>query len=99
MFSNFWYDSPASRLATIYLEQAPVYLYSFDHVSENFETDRESTFERLINVLGAFHGVDEVFLFEKEPRFLETRKDRNWQLDKRVTEIFGDLIVNFLKYE
>lgn len=71
----------------MYLEQAPVYLYSFDHVSENFVTDR------------AFHGIDEVFLFEKEPRFLETHKDKNWQLDSRVTEIFADLIVNFLKYD
>ncbi|KAI6191417.1 COesterase domain-containing protein [Aphelenchoides bicaudatus] len=87
MYSHFWYDAPAARLATHYLEHAPVYVYSFDHVSENFDTDR------------AFHGVDEIFLFEKEPRFLETHKDKNWQLDKRVTEIFSDLIVNFLKYD
>lgn len=45
-----------------------------------------------------FHGCDEVFLFNVEPRFLKTRKDRNWQIDKRVTEIFVDLIVNFLKF-
>ncbi|CAD5229531.1 unnamed protein product [Bursaphelenchus okinawaensis] len=87
MYSHFWYDAPASRLANYYSKQVPVYMYSFDHVSENFLTDR------------AFHGVDEVFLFEKEPRFLETRKDRNWQLDKRVTEIFAELIINFLKYD
>ncbi|KAI6173772.1 COesterase domain-containing protein [Aphelenchoides besseyi] len=86
MYSHFWYDAPASRLATAYAEQSPVFLYSFDHVSENFETDR------------AFHGIDEIFLFEKEPRFLEARKDKNWQLDRRVTEIFADLIVNFLKH-
>ena len=49
--------------------------------------------------LGAFHGIDEIFLFDVEPRFLVTHKDQNWQLDKRVTEIFADLIVNFLKYE
>uniref|UniRef100_A0A1I7Y531 COesterase domain-containing protein n=1 Tax=Steinernema glaseri TaxID=37863 RepID=A0A1I7Y531_9BILA len=47
---------------------------------------------------GAFHGADEIFLFEIEPRFLTTRRDRNWQIDRRVTEIFADLIVNFLKY-
>lgn len=41
MYSHFWYDAPAARLANIYLEQAPVFLYSFDHVSENFETDRK----------------------------------------------------------
>ncbi|CAD5229511.1 unnamed protein product [Bursaphelenchus okinawaensis] len=80
MYSHFWYDAPASRLANYYSKQVPVYMYSFDHVSENFLTDNE------------------VFLFEKEPRLLETRKDRNWQLDKRVTEIFAELI-NFLKYD
>lgn len=43
MYSHFWYDAPASRLATYYVKQnAPVFLYSFDHVSENFyDTDRE----------------------------------------------------------
>ncbi|TKR82261.1 hypothetical protein L596_016008 [Steinernema carpocapsae] len=40
MFSHFWYDAPTSRLATYYAKQkVPVFLYSFDHVSENFETD------------------------------------------------------------
>lgn len=29
---------------------------------------------------------------------MTTRKDRNWQLDRRVIEVFADLIVNFLKY-
>uniref|UniRef100_A0A915EIW6 Carboxylesterase type B domain-containing protein n=1 Tax=Ditylenchus dipsaci TaxID=166011 RepID=A0A915EIW6_9BILA len=88
MFSHFWYDAPASRLATYYAKQeVPVFLYSFDHVSENFETNR------------VFHGCDEIFLFDVEPRFLITRKDKNWQLDQRVTEIFADLIVNFLKYD
>ena len=88
MYSHFWYDAPASRLANYYVKQrVPVYLYSFDHVSENFNTDR------------AFHGCDEIFLFEIEPRFLVTRKDKNWQLDKRVTEIFAEMIVNYLKYE
>uniref|UniRef100_A0AC35GXD9 Carboxylesterase type B domain-containing protein n=1 Tax=Panagrolaimus sp. PS1159 TaxID=55785 RepID=A0AC35GXD9_9BILA len=87
MYSHFWYDAPASRIATYYVKQKePVYLYSFDHISENFETDR------------AFHGCDEIFLFEIEPRFLITHRDKNWQLDKRVTEIFAEMIVNFLKY-
>lgn len=37
MYSHFWYDAPISRLATYYAKQkVPVYLYSFDHVSENF---------------------------------------------------------------
>ncbi|KAI1730492.1 carboxylesterase family domain-containing protein [Ditylenchus destructor] len=88
MFSHFWYDAPAARLSTYYSRQeVPVFLYSFDHVSENFETDR------------VFHGIDEIFLFDVEPRFLVTRRDKNWQLDQRVTEIFADLIVNFLKYD
>jgi hypothetical protein len=40
MFSHFWFDSPTARLATYYARQEmPVFLYSFDHVSENFETD------------------------------------------------------------
>ncbi|VDN51968.1 unnamed protein product [Dracunculus medinensis] len=86
MFSHFWYDAPASRLATYYAKGgAPVYLYSFDHISENFEYDR------------AFHGSDEIFLFDIEPRFLVKRRDRNWQLDRRLTEIFADLIINFAK--
>lgn len=43
MYSHFWYDAPASRLATYYAKQkAPVFLYSFDHISENFyDYDRE----------------------------------------------------------
>uniref|UniRef100_A0A0K0FAU8 COesterase domain-containing protein n=1 Tax=Strongyloides venezuelensis TaxID=75913 RepID=A0A0K0FAU8_STRVS len=87
MYSHFWYDAPTSRLASYYVKQkVPVYLYSFDHISENFAIDR------------AFHGIDEIFLFEMEPKFLQTRKDRNWQIDRRVTEIFAELIVNFLKY-
>ncbi|MFH4974748.1 hypothetical protein AB6A40_001457 [Gnathostoma spinigerum] len=86
MYSHFWYDAPAARLATYYAKGgANVYLYSFDHVSENFDIDR------------AFHGCDEIFLFDIEPRFLVTRRDRNWQLDRRVTELFADLIVNFAK--
>lgn len=42
MLSHFWFDAPASRLSAFYTKQkAPVYLFSFDHVSENFyETDR-----------------------------------------------------------
>uniref|UniRef100_A0A1I7X4B6 COesterase domain-containing protein n=1 Tax=Heterorhabditis bacteriophora TaxID=37862 RepID=A0A1I7X4B6_HETBA len=37
MYSHFWYDAPCSRLATYYLKQkVPVFLYSFDHISENF---------------------------------------------------------------
>ncbi|KAL3073200.1 hypothetical protein niasHT_035476 [Heterodera trifolii] len=88
MFSHFWFDSPTARLANYYSRQAvPVFLYSFDHVSENFETQR------------VFHGCDEMFLFQLERRFLETRKDRNWQLDKRVTELFAEMVVNFLKYD
>uniref|UniRef100_A0A914GQA7 Carboxylesterase type B domain-containing protein n=1 Tax=Globodera rostochiensis TaxID=31243 RepID=A0A914GQA7_GLORO len=88
MFSHFWFDAPTARLANYYSRQeVPVFLYSFDHVSENFETQR------------VFHGCDEMFLFQLERRFLETRKDRNWQLDKRVTELFAEMVVNFLKYE
>uniref|UniRef100_A0A0N4Z612 COesterase domain-containing protein n=1 Tax=Parastrongyloides trichosuri TaxID=131310 RepID=A0A0N4Z612_PARTI len=88
MYSHFWYDAPTSRLASYYSKQkVPVFLYSFDHISENFAIDR------------AFHGIDEIFLFEMEPKFLQTRKDRNWQIDRRVTEIFAELIVNFLKYD
>ncbi|CEF70375.1 Carboxylesterase, type B domain-containing protein [Strongyloides ratti] len=87
MYSHFWYDAPTSRLASYYVKQkVPVYLYSFDHISENFAIDR------------AFHGIDEIFLFEMEPKFLQTRRDRNWQIDRRVTEIFAELIINFLKY-
>uniref|UniRef100_A0A0R3RIE2 COesterase domain-containing protein n=1 Tax=Elaeophora elaphi TaxID=1147741 RepID=A0A0R3RIE2_9BILA len=86
MYSHFWYDAPASRLATHYAKGgAPVYLYSFDHISENFEYDR------------AFHGCDEIFLFDVEPRFLVKRRDRNWQLDRRLTEIFAELIINFAR--
>ncbi|VDD95379.1 unnamed protein product [Enterobius vermicularis] len=86
MFSHFWYDAPASRLATYYARDVPVYLYSFDHISENLDYDR------------AFHGCDQIFLFEYEPRFLSKRSDRNWQLDRRLTEIFSELIVNFAKF-
>lgn len=43
MYSHFWYDAPTSRLASYYAKEVPVYLYSFDHVSENFETDRKLT--------------------------------------------------------
>jgi len=49
-------------------------------------------------ISGVFHGCDEIFLFELERRFLSKRKDRNWQLDRRVTELFATMIVNFLKY-
>lgn len=39
--SHFWYDAPTSRLATYYAKQkVPVFLYSFNHVSENFRTNR-----------------------------------------------------------
>ncbi|VDO34425.1 unnamed protein product [Haemonchus placei] len=88
MYSHFWYDAPASRLATYYVKQnAPVFLYSFDHVSENFyDLDR------------AFHGADKLHLFNITPRFLIRRRDRNWQLDQRVVEIFADLIVNFARH-
>lgn len=42
MYSHFWYDAPTSRLAIYYAKQeVPVFLYSFDLVSENFETDRK----------------------------------------------------------
>ncbi|KAM3728253.1 Neuroligin-4, Y-linked [Dirofilaria immitis] len=86
MYSHFWYDAPASRLATHYAKGgAPVYLYSFDHISENLEYNR------------AFHGCDEIFLFDVEPKFLIKRRDRNWQLDRRLTEIFAELIINFAR--
>uniref|UniRef100_A0A914VY88 Carboxylesterase type B domain-containing protein n=1 Tax=Plectus sambesii TaxID=2011161 RepID=A0A914VY88_9BILA len=86
LYSHFWYDAPASRLATYYKKnKANVFLYSFDHVSENFEYEY------------AFHGSDAIFLFETEPKFLETRRDRNWQTDRRVTETFADLIVHFAR--
>ncbi|VDL71611.1 unnamed protein product [Nippostrongylus brasiliensis] len=88
MYSHFWYDAPASRLATYYIKQnAPVFLYSFDHISENFyDCDR------------AFHGADKLHLFNITPRFLIRRRDRNWQLDQRVVEIFAELIVNFARF-
>ncbi|PIO72339.1 Carboxylesterase, partial [Teladorsagia circumcincta] len=88
MYSHFWYDAPASRLATYYIKQnAPVFLYSFDHISENFyDLDR------------AFHGADKLHLFNITPRFLIRRRDRNWQLDQRVVEIFAELIVNFARH-
>lgn len=57
----------------------------------------DQSFDRILQ--GVFHGCDEMFLFQLERRFLETRKDRNWQLDKRVTELFAEMIVNFLKTE
>lgn len=43
MFSHFWYDAPSSKLAEYYLNRSqPVYLYSFDHISENFyDIDRQ----------------------------------------------------------
>ncbi|VDM77674.1 unnamed protein product, partial [Strongylus vulgaris] len=85
MYSHFWYDAPASRLATYYAKQkVPVFLYSFDHISENFQD-----YDR------AFHGADKLHLFNITPRFLSRRKDRNWQLDQRVVEIFADLIVGY----
>ncbi|CAJ0609532.1 unnamed protein product [Cylicocyclus nassatus] len=88
MYSHFWYDAPASRLATYYAKQkVPVFLYSFDHISENFQD-----YDR------AFHGADKLHLFNITPRFLSRRKDRNWQLDQRVVEIFADLIVNFARH-
>ncbi|CAB3399750.1 unnamed protein product [Caenorhabditis bovis] len=85
MYSHFWYDAPASQLATYYLKyDLPVFLYSFDHISENFyDIDR------------AFHGVDKLHIFNVTPRFLNKRKDMNWQLDQRVVEIFSELVVNF----
>lgn len=43
MFSHFWYDAPASRLATYYARDVPVYLYSFDHISENLDYDSKSS--------------------------------------------------------
>ncbi|GMT32400.1 hypothetical protein PFISCL1PPCAC_23697 [Pristionchus fissidentatus] len=88
MFSHFWYDAPSSRLAEFYLNKSlPVYLYSFDHVSENFyDIDR------------AFHGVDAMHLFNIQPKFLHKRKDMNWKLDERVTEIFSELISNFARH-
>uniref|UniRef100_A0A1I7TB73 COesterase domain-containing protein n=1 Tax=Caenorhabditis tropicalis TaxID=1561998 RepID=A0A1I7TB73_9PELO len=88
MYSHFWYDAPASQLATYYLKQdLPVYLYSFDHISENFyDIDR------------AFHGVDKLHIFNVTPRFLNKRKDMNWQLDQRVVEIFSELVANFALY-
>ena len=95
MFSHFWQDAPTARLAMYYARQEmPVFLYSFDHVSENFETDRSFCYAMKSKFLrtGVFHGCDEIFLFELEPRFLVTRKDRNWQLDKRVTELFASLV-------
>ncbi|KAF8385632.1 hypothetical protein PRIPAC_74774 [Pristionchus pacificus] len=87
MFSHFWYDAPSSKLAEYYLNRSqPVYLYSFDHISENFyDIDR------------AFHGVDAMHLFNIEPKFLHKRKDMNWKLDERVTEIFSELISNFAR--
>ncbi|CAD6189183.1 unnamed protein product [Caenorhabditis auriculariae] len=64
-----------------------LFLYSFEHVSENFyDIDR------------AFHGVDKLHLFNITPKFLNKRKDMNWQLDQRVVEIFSELIVNFAIY-
>ncbi|KAF1748226.1 hypothetical protein GCK72_024693 [Caenorhabditis remanei] len=88
MYSHFWYDAPASQLATYYLKHdLPVYLYSFDHISENFyDIDR------------AFHGVDKLHIFNVTPRFLNKRKDMNWQLDQRVVEIFSELVANFALY-
>ncbi|KAK6062181.1 hypothetical protein COOONC_00153 [Cooperia oncophora] len=88
MYSHFWYDAPASRLATYYIKQnAPVFLYSFDHISENF-----------YSLNRAFHGADKLHLFNITPRFLIRRRDRNWQLDQRVVEIFAELIVNFARH-
>jgi hypothetical protein len=58
---------------------------------------RRSSLLFVIRFLDAFHGSDEIFLFETEPKFLETRRDRNWQTDRRVTEIFADLIVHFAR--
>ncbi|CAJ0933824.1 unnamed protein product, partial [Mesorhabditis belari] len=87
MFSHFWYDAPATRLAAEYAKaEQPVYLYSFDHISENFYHKR------------AFHGVDVIHLFNLEPRFLNRRKDMNWQLDQRVIEIFSELVANFARF-
>uniref|UniRef100_A0A0N5CSH2 COesterase domain-containing protein n=1 Tax=Thelazia callipaeda TaxID=103827 RepID=A0A0N5CSH2_THECL len=93
MYSHFWFDAPASRLATYYAKGgAAVYLYSFDHISENFNYD-----SKFYLIIRAFHGCDEVFLFDVEPRFLIKRRDRNWQLDRRLTEIFAELIINFAR--
>lgn len=52
MFSHFWFDAPTARLATFYAHQeVPVFLYSFDHVSENFETDSELLLRSIVLLL------------------------------------------------
>ncbi|CAI5455390.1 unnamed protein product [Caenorhabditis angaria] len=85
MYSHFWYDAPASRLAASCVQHQPnIYLYSFDHISEN-----------LNGINRAFHGVDKFHIFNISPRFLDHRKDMNWQIDKRVVEIFAGLVTNF----
>ena len=49
MYSHFWYDAPASRLTAYNVKQKePVYLYSFDHISENFYDLDSKTFEWLL---------------------------------------------------
>jgi hypothetical protein len=87
--------------------RVPAYLYSFDHISENLfvdNSDSHSMFDRLrltvthMFSVGAFHGSDMILLFETDFEFLKERKDKNWQLDRRVTEIFAELLTNFAKY-
>lgn len=49
--------------------------------------------------LGAFHGADLKFLFDMDvDKMLPQYTDKNWQNDKRVTEVFSQLLTNFAKY-
>ncbi|KFD45121.1 hypothetical protein M513_14002 [Trichuris suis] len=91
MFSQFLYHAPAVRLAESYdMLGAPVYLYSFDHISDSLFSEED-------HWRGAFHGTDLVFLFDLDVDFATHYSYRNWQIDRRVTEIFSELLTNFAR--
>ncbi len=52
-------------------------------------------------ISGAFHGADLTLLFDIPASFLETSNVDNsrWQINRRVAEVFADLITNFAKYK
>uniref|UniRef100_A0A915IPR4 Carboxylesterase type B domain-containing protein n=1 Tax=Romanomermis culicivorax TaxID=13658 RepID=A0A915IPR4_ROMCU len=90
LYSHFWFHAPASRLATLYDDsRVPVYLYSFDFTIRKSMLEREQW---------AFHGTDLIFLFDLETEFVSHYPDKEWQNDQRVTEIFSQLLTNFVKY-
>ncbi|KRY18851.1 Pyrethroid hydrolase Ces2e [Trichinella patagoniensis] len=91
MHSDFWYHAPATRLAQIYEQNnVPVYLYSLDHISDSLFNDDDEW-------KGVFHGTDLIFLFDLDVDFATHYTYKNWQIDRRVTEIFAEMLCNFAR--